>query len=178
MKQTAARTQLAVPAPTAAVPRAAAGKYLSFGLADESYAFDVLRVREIIGLVPITPLPGVAGYVEGVVNLRGRIVPVLDLRRRLGLPARPPRPETCIVVLEIDTEAGPARTGCIVDRVDDVCAIAEAEIEEVPGREAGAGFVRGLARHEGRVLILLDAAAVVTGSEPPVAATDRAAPTA
>src|SRR5690625_7028019 len=94
---------------------ALSGKYLTFELADEAYGVEILKVQEIIGLLPITRVPRTPDFILGVINLRGRIIPIMDLRLKFGMPPSEPTPETCIIVLHIDG----VQTGVVVDRVSD-----------------------------------------------------------
>ncbi|MBM3316533.1 MAG: purine-binding chemotaxis protein CheW [Candidatus Eisenbacteria bacterium] len=133
---------------------AAPGQYLAVGLGDETYGLDVLAVREIIALIPITPVPGAPSCLLGVINLRGRVIPIVDLRRLFALPPVDAGPETCIVIAEVRGEP----TGLVVDRVCEVVAVSADEIAPAPvfGSQADLPFVRGLARGGNRVTILLD----------------------
>jgi len=129
------------------------GRYLTFHVADEAYAIAIQDVREIIGLLPITAVPQMPSAVLGVVNLRGRVIPVVDLRVRLGLPGGAPSARTCIVV--VDTGA---QTGLIVDAVEEVVEILGEQIEPPPAlcADADAAFVVGLGKLRDQVKIVLD----------------------
>ena len=131
-----------------------AGKYLTFFLAEEEYGIEILKVREIIGLMSITPVPRTPGYIRGVINLRGKVIPVVDLRLKFGMEGVSPTEETCIIVVE----AGDAERGIIVDQVSEVQDIAGEEIEETPcfGREVDTGYILGIGKSNGRVKLLLD----------------------
>ena len=124
-----------------------------FALGDIEFGVDILQVREIERMRPITRVPHVAAYVEGVVNLRGRLVPVVDLRVRLGLPAKVPTKATRIIVAEL----GDRHIGMIVDQVREVARIPVNQIDDNEGILAGlaAEYVGGLARMDNRVIILL-----------------------
>ena len=137
---------------------ALAGKYLTFVLADEAYAFAVLAVHEIVGMLPVTPVPHVDAVVRGVVNLRGRVIPVLDLRRRFGMPASED-PETCIVVLR----TGAQLVGVAVDAVTEVRMIRTDELEPPPsfGRDVDLSCLSAIAKLDGRVCMLLDVGRVL-----------------
>lgn len=104
------------------------GKFLSFFLGEEEYALDILKVQEIIGLMPITPVPRMPSYIRGVLNLRGKIVPVMNLRLRFGLPEIEDTDETCVIVVQESQYL----MGVLVDRVSEVVDIETGEIEEVP----------------------------------------------
>ncbi|MBL8995767.1 MAG: chemotaxis protein CheW [Gemmatimonadales bacterium] len=135
------------------------GKYLTFILAGEEYGFEILAVHEIIGMLPVTPVPHSHPAVRGVVNLRGRVIPILDLRKRFSMPPGDV-PETCIVVLR----AGPQLLGVAVDAVTDVRMVRADEIEPPPlfGQEVDVSCLLGIAKSDGRVRILLDAARVLS----------------
>lgn len=135
-----------------------AGKYLTFALDTEEYAVPVLKVREIIKMMDITNLPQMPPYVKGVINLRGRIVPIVDVRLKFGLPARDYSDRTCIIVVEVAARDAAARMGVIVDSVCDVLSISVDEVSDAPefGNTAGGAWVEALARVKGRVKILLN----------------------
>jgi purine-binding chemotaxis protein CheW len=135
-----------------------AGKYLTFDLAGDEYGLPVLTVREIIRMMSITAVPQVPGHVRGVINLRGKIVPVVDLRARLGFPALAYTERTCIIVVEIATAATRVPMGVIVDRVSEVLSIAPGEIEPMPdfGDGVRASNVKAVAKVKGQVKVLVD----------------------
>jgi purine-binding chemotaxis protein CheW len=130
------------------------GKYLTFMLADEHYGVEILKVRDIVGMLDITPVPRTPQYVKGVVNLRGKIIPVVDLRLAFEMPAGELTPQTCIIVVHV----GQMDTGLLVDRVLEVLDIATDEVEETPsfGADVDTAFILGLAQTGDRVTILLD----------------------
>lgn len=140
------------------VPGGKSRKYLTFSLEHETYGIDVLKVKEIVGIVDITPVPNVPHYVKGVMNLRGKIIPVVDLGLKFGFPAREYTARTCIIVVESAHAKGKTLTGVVVDAVSEVTNISDAEVEETP--DFGEGFdvdvVKGLARARGTVVIMLD----------------------
>ena len=143
-------------------------KFLSFCLGNEQFGVEILRVREIIGLLAITPLPQTPPYVRGVMNLRGRIIPVIDLRQRFGLAAAEATKETCIIVLEA-TEQDGAQTvmGAIVDSVREVQDIARSAIEPPPefGCEIPLRYLQGMGKvkdkDKDKVIVLLDITEVI-----------------
>lgn len=142
---------------------AAAGKYLSFFLGKEEYGIAILRVREIMGVVEITPLPRTPAHVRGVINLRGRIIPVVDLRQQFGMAPTEQSPEACIVVVDAARDGDMVvQVGFLVDTVSEVLAV-EAEQFAPPPRCAHAadGYVLGLGKLGDRVLILLDVDRVI-----------------
>jgi purine-binding chemotaxis protein CheW len=138
---------------------ALAGKYLTFTLNSESYAIPVLKVREIIRLVSITPIPQMPAFIKGVINLRGKIVPVADLRLRLNLDAAQPTERTCVVVVHVKMASGVAiHLGLVVDGVEEVLNLAAADIEETPefGAKLHTEFLLGIAKVKGKVSALLN----------------------
>ena len=131
-----------------------AGKYLTFVLGSEQYGVEIVKVREILGVLPITPMPQAPHYVKGVINLRGKVIPVLDTRTKFGMPEKETTPETCIIVVDV----GGTSVGLLVDTVKEVMDIREEQIEDPPRFGAGAdnGFIRGLGKIGDQVKILLD----------------------
>jgi purine-binding chemotaxis protein CheW len=149
-----------------------AGKYLSFQLSKEEYGIAILKVREIIGMVDVTPLPRTPDFVRGVINLRGRIIPVMDLRRKFGMAPAEFTNETCVVVVDVGRDADSTfRVGCIVDTVSEVLSIAAEHFEATPRCTNAAGdYIAGLAKLKDRVLILLDIEKVIGDLDPAVMA--------
>jgi purine-binding chemotaxis protein CheW len=135
-----------------------AGKYLTFALDREEYGLPVLRVREIIKMMEVTAVPQVPHYVRGVINLRGKVIAVVDLRRKFNLDAIPAGDRTAIIVVELDLPAGRTLVGVLVDAVSEVLNIAPAEIEPTPtfGDQVDTTFMLGVAKVKGTVKILLD----------------------
>jgi len=131
---------------------------LVFQLNREEYAIQVLKVREIVGLQDITVVPRAPSCIRGVINLRGKVIPVVDLRRQFGMPEIAFTPRTCIVVVQVQGEAGAMLLGVIVDEVAEVVDIPEADIVDAPdfGRGATTPYVLGMAKSKGKVKILLD----------------------
>ena len=143
---------------------ATAGKYLTFLLGHESYALPVLKVREIIRLVEITPVPHMPPYVKGVINLRGKLVPVMDLRIRFDLAAREFTESTCILVAQVKAQSGGTMPmGLVVDGVEEVLNLGQGDIEETPdfGIKVAAECLLGMANLKGKVVALLDIDQVV-----------------
>jgi purine-binding chemotaxis protein CheW len=134
------------------------GKYLTFSLAGEEDGIGILKVREIIGMMTVTPVPQTPEFVKGVINLRGKVIPVIDLRLRFGLEAAAYTERTCIIVVEIHGEAGAVPMGIVVDAVSEVLNIRGADVENTPsfGVKLNTDFLLGLAKTEGGVKILLD----------------------
>lgn len=131
-----------------------AGKYLTFVLAGEDYGLEILKVREIICLMDITKLPKTPEYVKGVINLRGKVIPVVDLRLKFGLDEKEYDEETCIIVVDI----GSVEMGIIVDRVSEVMDITAENIEDSPrfGADVSTEFILGMGKMDDCVTILLD----------------------
>ena len=162
------------PAAEPHVISAHAGKYLTFVLGNEEYGLPVLKVREIIKVMDITQVPQVPDYVLGVINLRGKVIPVIDLRRKLGLAITAATEQTCIVVADVDLSSATVMMGVVVDSVSEVLNVAAAEIDKAPdfGGQAGAEYLLGLAKVKGTVKILLDLDRVL-GSDGPIALRTR-----
>jgi purine-binding chemotaxis protein CheW len=131
-----------------------AGKYLTFVLAEEEYGIEILKVREIIGIMEITAIPRMPDYVEGVINLRGKVIPVVDLRSKFGMMKADRSSENCIIVVDIKC----AVMGIIVDRVSEVLDIRSEDIEDAPkvGVSVDTDFILGMAKAKGCVKILLE----------------------
>lgn len=134
------------------------GKYLTFSMAEEEYGIGILKVKEIIGMMPITSVPRTARFVKGVINLRGKVIPVVDLRLRFGMETRDYNDRTCIIVVEIDGSAGTILMGIVVDSVSEVLNIKGGDIEPPPafGAALDTEYIQGMAKSEGDVKILLD----------------------
>ncbi len=166
---------------TPAATQGLAGKYLTFALSREEYGLPVLKVREIIKMMDITTVPQVPAHVRGVINLRGKVIPIMDLRERFGMPsaeralAGASAAEVaaadairCIIVVQVVGPTGAAvPVGIVVDRVSEVSAIAEAEIEDAPSFGAGVRteYLLGLGKAQGRVKLLLDIDRVLAAEE-------------
>lgn len=136
-----------------------AGKYLTFTLGRESYGIGVLKVREIIRIIDVTSVPQMPPYIKGVVNLRGKVVPVVDLRIRFELADVAITERTCIVVVQLKTSSGgPALIGLIVDGVEEVVNITPEDLEPTPdfGTVLDTQYIVGMAKLKGRVKTLLD----------------------
>lgn len=142
-----------------AAARAAAGKYLSFILGRESYGIEVLKIREIIRLVDITAVPQMPDYIKGVINLRGKIIPVIDLRLRFGFSEAATTERTCIVVVQVAAASGNnIQMGLVVDGVEEVLNISKSDIEDTPdfGSHFETEYLLGMAKVKGKVTALLD----------------------
>lgn len=135
------------------------GKYLTFLLSREEFGIQVLKVREIMGLQEITAVPQTPASIKGVINLRGKVIPVVDLRLKFGLPEKDYTKRTCIIVVRVQSNGVPLQIGIIVDAVSEVLNLAAAEIEDTPdfGDSGGsATYLLGMAKVKGKVKILLD----------------------
>lgn len=137
----------------------AAGKYLTFGLGGESYGIPILKVREIIKLIPVTAIPQMPPYIKGVLNLRGRIIPVVDMRIKFDMNASENTDRTCIVVVQVTSSTRASiHLGLIVDSVDEVSNITSADIEDTPdfGIQLDSSYLIGMAKIKNRVVSLLN----------------------
>jgi len=134
------------------------GKYLTFTLAKEEYGISILKIKEIIGMMPITSVPQTPDYVKGVINLRGKVIPVVDLRGRFGMEEIDYTERTCIIVVEIRGDNGMIMIGIVVDSVSEVLNIKKEDIEATPtfGARLNTEYILGMAKMEGGVKILLD----------------------
>ena len=143
------------------------GKYLTFALANEEYGLEILKVREIIGYMEITAVPQTPHYVKGVINLRGQVIPVVDLRAKFGMETAEVTEQTCIIVVEIAQGGRTFSTGIAVDRVQEVLDIAGQSIEDAPqfGAAVDTNFILGMAKISDSVKILLDIDKVLGDAE-------------
>ncbi|HPC95061.1 MAG TPA: chemotaxis protein CheW [Sedimentisphaerales bacterium] len=141
------------------------GKYLTFALAHEEYGLEILKVREIIGYIDVTAVPQTPHYVKGVINLRGQVIPVVDLRAKFGMETTDVTDETCIIVVEIVHGDRKFSTGIVVDRVQEVLDIPGESIEEAPQFDSSVNtsFILGMGKVGDAVKILLDIDKVLGG---------------
>jgi purine-binding chemotaxis protein CheW len=146
---------------------ARAGKYLIFHLGEEEFGIQVQKVREIMGVQDITQVPQTPPHVKGVINLRGKVIPVVDLRLKFDMPAMDYTQRTCIIVAQVAGERGTIQMGIVVDGVVEVLNVAGADVEDTPsfGKEVEVPYVMGLAKLKGKVKILLDIDQVMTARE-------------
>jgi purine-binding chemotaxis protein CheW len=157
-----------VSAAPASACSALAGKYMTFQLAGEDYGLEILKVREIIGLLAITPIPRAPDFIRGVINLRGRVIPVVDLRVKFGMDSTAATDQTVVIVLQVTLDGRPLTMGVLVDQVLEVLNIEAAAIEPPPdlGRSsAGDNFILGVGKAAHRVVFLLDIAKILSGNE-------------
>ena len=143
------------------------GKYLTFSLANEEYGIGILKIKEIIGMMSITTVPRTPEFMKGVINLRGKVIPVIDLRLRFKMEPMDYTDRTCIIVVEIGSQAGTVQIGAVVDSVSEVLNVGGKDIEETPsfGTKLDTEYILGMAKMEGGVKILLDIDKVLTSDE-------------
>jgi purine-binding chemotaxis protein CheW len=144
------------------------GKYMTFQLSAEDYGVEILKVREIIGLMEITRVPRVPDFVRGIINLRGRVIPVIDLRLKFGMAPCEATEQTVIIVVHCEVAGRPLTMGVLVDRVLEVLNIEGSQIEPPPdlGEVSVDGdFILGVGKAAHRVVFLLDIARVLSGAE-------------
>ncbi|MBU4315960.1 MAG: chemotaxis protein CheW [Proteobacteria bacterium] len=143
------------------------GKYLTFSLAKEEYGIGILKIKEIIGMIPVTTIPGTPDFVKGVINLRGKVIPIIDLRLRFGIKATEYTERTCIIVVEMEGANGTIVIGQVVDAVSEVLNIKSEDIEDAPqfGTRLNIDFILGMAKINGGVKILLDIDKVLTAND-------------
>ena len=151
------------------------GKYLTFTMADEEYGIGILKIKEIISMMPITTVPQTPEFVKGVINLRGKVIPVIDLRLKFGMEAIDYTDRTCIIVVEIEGQTGTVQIGIVVDAVSEVLNVNAEDVEATPtfGAKLNTDYILGMAKMEGGVKILLDIDRVLSGDE--VALLEKAA---
>jgi purine-binding chemotaxis protein CheW len=135
-----------------------AGKYLTFRLADEEYGLEILKVQEIIRMQAVTRVPRTPDYVRGVINLRGKVIPVIELRKKFNFSSCEDTEKTCIIVVQISSADSSLVMGIIIDEVREVLDIAAENIEETPtfGSTINTDFILGMGKMNGNVKILLD----------------------
>ena len=143
------------------------GKYLSFMLGGEEYGVEIMKVQEINGLIQATRVPRMPDYVRGVVNLRGKVIPVIDLRCKFGMEAVEDTEKTCNIVVQIEHQDEVVTMGIIVDDVSEVLNIAGEQIDPPPAFGSGvdSDFIMGMGKLDDNVVILLDIDNVLTGQE-------------
>lgn len=162
-----AQTITRSPAAAPPVTDSRAGKYLTFHLGKEEFGIQVRHVREIMGVQDITAVPGTPPHLKGVINLRGKIIPVVDLRLKFQFPEAPFTETTCIVVVQVEQEGEQTMIGLIVDGVSEVLNLGAVDIEDAPnfGEGVDMPFVLGIAKCKGSVKILLKIEDVLTLKE-------------
>jgi purine-binding chemotaxis protein CheW len=142
-------------------------KFLQFELAGEFYGLDILKIMEINGLMDITAVPQTPQFMKGLINLRGKVIPVIDLRLKFGLPEETYSERTSIIVIEFNTLSGTTHMGIVVDRVSEVITINKADIEPAPefGSRLKSEYIKGMAKTKTQVLIILDIDLILTDEE-------------
>ncbi|MBC8017016.1 MAG: chemotaxis protein CheW [Verrucomicrobia bacterium] len=142
-------------------------QYLTFTLVDEVFAVDVARVREILEITNITKVPQVPDFMRGVINLRGCVVPVIDLRLKFGMPETAQTVNTCIIVVEVMMDGESIVLGALADSVQEVIEMEPSQIEAAPhiGTHLNTNFIKGMGKHEGRFVMILDIDKVFSGAE-------------
>jgi purine-binding chemotaxis protein CheW len=143
--------------------KADGGKFLTFFLAGEEYGIEILSVHEIIGMMPITSVPGTPDYICGVINLRGKVIPVVDIRKKFGMDFKEYDSETCIIVVNVQG----VEAGAVVDRVSEVLNIADEDIEPPPsfGKGVHIDFILGIGKSHSKVKILLDIDRIISSDQ-------------
>jgi purine-binding chemotaxis protein CheW len=147
--------------------RGAIDKYMTFKLASEEYGLEILKVRELIGLLEITRVPRTPDFIRGVINLRGKVIPVVDLRVKFGMEVAAATSQSVIIVVQLGTTGGGLTMGILVDEVLEVRAIAAEDIEPPPNFQSQevADFILGVGKAEKRIIFLLDIDRVLTAGE-------------
>ena len=142
-------------------------QFLTFKLGDEVYGVDVLQVREVLDAVPVTKVPRSPEFMLGVINLRGSVVPVVDMRRKFGMASADQSRDTCIVVMEIALEGETTVIGALADAVEEVLELNESQIEPAPklGTRLNTEFIRGMGKREEQFIILLEVDKIFSADE-------------
>jgi purine-binding chemotaxis protein CheW len=150
---------------TATQARAKAGKYLTFALGKEEFGIEILKVREIIGYMAITAVPQMPAYIKGIINLRGQVIPVVDLRSRFGMEDKEITEQTCIIVVDIHQSSRSFFAGLVVDHVQEVLNIEKGNIDDAPqfGTDVNTNFLLGIGKVGSAIKLLLDIDCVLEG---------------
>ena len=146
-------------------------QYLTFTLEEELYAVDVVKVREVLEVTPLTKIPRMPNFMQGVINIRGSVVPVLDLRLKFGMEKAERTVDTCIIVMDIQAEDKLVTIGSLADSVQEVIDLDEESIEPPPriGTKVDTDFIRGMGKRDDQFIIILDIDRVFNSSELKVA---------
>lgn len=149
-------------------PNTTEGKYLTFSLAGEEYGISILKIKEIIGMMPVTSIPQAPLFVKGVINLRGRIIPVMDLRSRFDMETIPYTDRTCIIVVDIAGAAQASLAGIVVDSVSEVLSIKDEDIQDTPtfASSVNTDYILGMAKLNGGVKTLLNIDNILNPNDP------------
>ncbi|MEI7815918.1 MAG: chemotaxis protein CheW [Desulfuromonadales bacterium] len=144
-----------------------ATQYLTFKLDDEVFTVDVGRVREILEITTITKVPQTPDFMRGVINLRGSVVPVIDLRLKFGMSESERTVNTCIIVVEVAMDGETVVLGCLADSVQEVIEMEAEQIEVAPhiGTQLNTDFLKGMGKHDGRFVMILDIDKVFSSEE-------------
>jgi purine-binding chemotaxis protein CheW len=144
-----------------------AGKYMGFKLDAEHFGLEILKVQEIIGLMNVTPVPRTPEFVRGVINLRGKVIPVIDLRRKFQMAAKEDTDLTCVMVVQVTMNDTVVTMGVIVDQVSEVMDIPAEQVEPPPafGDAEADRFLLGIGKFQDHVVMLLDTDQILTSSE-------------
>lgn len=142
-------------------------RYLSFVLNEEEYGIEILKIKEIMGMTEVTAIPQTPGFIKGVINLRGKIIPIIDLRLKFDMEERVYTDRTCIIVVEIEFEGEITLMGVVVDAIQEVINIAEDKISEVPyiNAKIKSEYIQGIAESGDTIKIVLDITQVLTQEE-------------
>jgi purine-binding chemotaxis protein CheW len=145
--------------------KAKAGKYLTFALGKEEFGIEILKVREIMGYMAITAVPQMPDYIRGVINLRGQVIPVVDLRSRFGMEEKEITEQTCIIMVDIHQSGRSFFAGLVIDRVQEVLNIEKGNIDDTPqfGTEVNTDFLLGIGKSGSTIKLLLDIDRVLEG---------------
>lgn len=137
-------------------------QYLTLSLGDELFCLEIDRVREVLEYMPVTRVPRVANYMQGIINVRGRAVPVMDLRTRFGMRQAERTVDTCIIIVEIDFDGEPSIVGTVADSVHEVLDIGQDDMEEAPrlGASIDNRFIRGIGKRDDTFVVVLDIDAI------------------
>jgi purine-binding chemotaxis protein CheW len=149
------------------VSKQLAGKYMGFKLGAENFGLEILKVQEIIGLMNITAVPRTPEFVRGVINLRGKVIPVIDLRRKFGMAVKEDTELTCIMVVQVTVNEMLVTMGVIVDQVSEVMDIKAEQVEPSPsfGNGEAERFLLGIGKFQNNVVLLLDADRILADGE-------------
>ena len=144
-----------------------AGLFLTFALGEEMYGLEILAVQEIIQMAPITVVPRTPEFVRGVINLRGKVIPVIDLRKKFEMETIEDTEHSCIIVVEVGSNRQPVIMGIVVDQVAEVLNVANDQVEPPPvfGTTVDTDFIQGMGKVHNKVIILLDIRRVLGGEE-------------
>lgn len=154
-------------APSNATATSYAGKYLTFRLGAEEYGFEILKVQEIIKMMDVTRVPRTPVFVRGVINLRGKVIPVIDLRLKFEMDAKESTDKTCVIVVVVKSDTGSITMGTIVDEVSEVLDVTHDQIEPAPefGASVQTDFILGMGKIAKKVVMLLDIDKVLSSKE-------------